>query len=124
MDWVEPPQVTADGKFTLVARVHEGHDIVIANPAPPIGRGNIHFSSGSEVYGSIWPVDNTPGWRWKEKPGTWEADVYNYEDRVLTVVAQIDSAAATHPGFRMCLWRGGATREDTYILGCTKVIQP
>ena len=124
VDWVESPRVTADGKFTLIARVHVGHDLIIANPAPPVGRLNVNFSNDGVLYGSILPADNTPGWKWKEKPTTWEADVYDYEDRVLTVVAQIPPAAATHPGFRMCLWRGGATREDTYILGCTEVTQP
>lgn len=124
VDWVERPRVTADGTFTLVARVHEGHDLIIANPAPPVGRLNVNFSNAGVLYGSILPVDNTPDWKWREKETTWEADVYSYEGKVLTVVAQIPTAAATHPGFRMCLWRGGATREDTYILGCTEVIQP
>lgn len=124
VDWVEPPRVTADGRFTLVARVHEGHDLIIANPTPPAGRLNINFSNNGVLYGSILPVDDTPGWKWKEKETTWEADVYTYRDKVLTVVAQIPSAAATHPGFRMCLWRGGATVDDTYILGCMGVEQP
>ena len=124
VDWIEPPQVTADGKFTLVARVHDGHDLIIATPAPDSGRLNLHFSRGSALFGSILPVDNTPGWKWREKPTSWEADVYTYENNVLAVVAQINPAAATHPDLRMCLWRGGATRDDTYILGCTEVEQP
>ena len=124
VNWVKPPQVTADGKFTLVARIHNGHDLIIATPAPNGGRLNLHFSRGSTLFGSILPVDNTPGWKWSEKPTTWEADVYTYENKVLTVEAQINPAAATHPNLRMCLWRGGKTRDDTYILGCTEVEQP
>ena len=50
--------------------------------------------------------------------------MYDYVGKTLTVVAQIDPAAATHPDLRMCLWSGGKTREDTYILGCIEVEQP
>lgn len=124
LDWIKPPQVSAGGEFSLVARIHDGHDLIVATPAPDGGRLNLHFTSESVIYGSILPVDNTPGWRWKEKPSSWEADVYSYEGKVLTVIAQIDPAAATHPGLRACLWSGGATREETYILGCREVEQP
>ena len=123
VDWVEPPQVTSDGTFTLVARVHDGHDLKIANPKDG-GRMNVNFSGDGETYGSILPVDDTPGWSWKAKPGSWEADVYTYENKILTVKAKIDPSANTHEGFQMCLWAGGKTRDDTYILGCTEVEQP
>ena len=124
VDWVRPPRVSAGGEFSLVARIHDGHSLEVATPAPNGGRLNLHFSVGSTLYGSILPVDNTPGWSWKSKPGQWVADIYDYENRVLTVAAQINPAAATHPGLRMCLWSGGKTREETYILGCIEVEQP
>lgn len=124
VDWLEPPVVSASGRFSFKARVHDGHDLKIATPEPNGGRYNVNFSSGGELYGSVLPVDNTPGWKWGEKPHWWEADVYDYVGKTLTVVAQIDPAAASHPGLRMCLWSGGKTREDTYILGCIEVEQP
>lgn len=124
VDWLEPPKVTASGRFTFKARVHDGHDIKIATPAPNGGRLNVHFSRGGDIYGSVLPVDNTSGWKWSDKPTAWEADVYTYEGNVLAVVAQINPNAATHPGLRMCLWSGGATRGETYILGCIEVEQP
>ena len=94
LDWIEPPRVSAGGEFSFAARIHDGHDLIVATPAPDGGRLNLHFSSGSAVYD---PVDNTPGGSWKVKSGTWEADVYRHEDKVLTVIARIDPAAATHP---------------------------
>ena len=108
----------------MVARVHDGHDLVVATPAPNGGRLNLIFSDGPDLYGNILPVDNTPGYRWKERPGAWVADVYDYEDKLLTVVAQMDPSAATHEGLRLCLWRGGYSREETYILDCLRVEQP
>ncbi len=123
VDWLEPPTVTSSGEFSFKARIHDGHDLIVGDPSPEGGRLNVHFSRGDNVYGSVLPVDNTEGWRWKEKPTTWEADVYDYKNKVLTVVAQINPDAATHQGLRMCLWSGG-TREDTYILDCIEVERP
>ena len=124
VDWIEPPRITASGEFSLVVRVHEGHDLVVATPAPNGGRLNLIFSDGPDLYGHILPVDNTPGYRWKEKPGAWVADVYDYEEKVLTVVAQMGPDAAVHEGLRICLWTGGYSREETYILDCQHVEQP
>ena len=107
-----------------MARVHDGHDLVVPNPGPDGGRLNLIFSDGPDLYGHLLPVDNTPGYRWKEKPGAWIADVYDYEDKVLTVVAQMDLDAAVHEGLRICLWTGGYSREETYILDCQRVEQP
>ena len=124
VDWIELPRITANGEFSLVARVHEGHELVVATPAPNGGRLNLIFSDGPDLYGHILPVDNTPGYRWREKPGQWIADVYDYEDKILTVVAQMDLAAVTHEGLRLCLWTGGYSRQETYILDCQHVEQP
>ena len=123
VEWLEPPQVDSDGRFTLIARIKEDHDLVIANPKDG-GRLNLHFTKDQALYGSILPANNIVGYKWKTKPSSWEADVYDYVDNTLTVQAQIDPAAATFDGLEICLWRGGATREETYILGCTDVEQP
>lgn len=123
VDWIERPSVTASGSFAFVARVHSGHDLVVATPTPGGGRFNVNFSWGGELYGTVMPVDNTPGWSWGDHPTRWEADVYDYENKLLTVEAKISVELARDPNLRMCLWRGG-TREETYILGCIKVEQP
>ena len=55
VDWIELPRITASGEFSLVARVHDGHDLVVPNPGPDGGRLNLIFSDGPDLHGHIAP---------------------------------------------------------------------
>ena len=121
VDWQSGPRVSANGVISLAARIDERVELVV--PGKGHTRNNITLTDGSnELYGSIVPPSG-PGWDWTPKPGLWIASEYRYSNRTLTVRAQIDPAAANHPGLRLCLWSGG-TRDETQLLDCVSVQQP
>ena len=115
VDWIQKPQVSADGRFSLIAKVDAGYDITI--PGLNGGAANVVFSDGPALYGSVLPPGG-PGWSWNPVPNQWIASTYEYRNRTLTVVAQVAPAVATHPGLRVCLWTG-STRSD--ILDCVGI---
>ncbi len=120
VEWRSGPRVSANGVISLVARIDERIKFVVKDRE---GRGNITLSDGSdELYGSIVPPSG-PGWDWRPKPGLWIASEYRYSNRTFRVRAQIDPAAATHPGLELCLWSGG-TRTEQQLLDCVPVQQP
>ena len=122
--WLDPPEVDDTGRFTLEAQVRKGHTLVPTSLAAGTRTNVVLTDGGKNLIGNVLPAADKPGVRWKAKPGQWIADAYRYQDRVLTVAADIGPEAATTPGLRVCIWRGGMTREETYPLGCTSVRQP
>ena len=118
VDWIQKPQVSADGRFSLIAQVGAGYDLTI--PGLNGGSANVVFSDGPALYGSVLPPSG-PGWNWNPAPNQWIASAYEYRDKTLTVVAQVAPAVATHPGLRLCLWTGGTMSE---ILDCVALDQP
>lgn len=121
VDWVQKPQISASGILSLTAQINDGHNLIL--PGGASGEiNNISLTESSNLYGSVVPPSQ-PGWNWNLKPGLWIADTYTYQARILTVIAQIDPAAATHPGLKVCLWSGGDVSE-AYILGCADIEQP
>ena len=123
-DWLEPPSITAAGEFSLTARVHDGHDLAVPSLVRDDGGLNVISTSKSNLHGYILPPDNSSQYNWVLEPGAWVAKRYRYKDRVLTVVAKIDKAAATHKGLEICLWTGGSAKQESYILDCVSVEQP
>ena len=122
VDWVQKPQISANGELSLIAQIHDGHDLILPEGGS-IWVSNIGLSDDkADYYGSVLPPSQ-PGWNWEPSPWQWIADTYTYQERTLTVIAQIDPAAAIHPGLRVCLWSGGAVSE-AYILGCADIEQP
>ena len=121
VDWVEGPEISATGELSLIARIHEGHNLILPGGANG-GVSNIALTAGSNLYGSVVPPSQ-PGWNWNPGPGLWVADTYIYRERTLTVIAQIDPAASTHSGLMVCIWSGGGAAE-AYLLGCADVEQP
>ena len=122
VDWVQRPQISASGKLSLIAQIHDGHNLTIPSVASG-GFSNVGLSdSKGNFYGDVVPPSQ-PGRSWKARPGQWIADTYDYQASTLTVVAHIDPAAATHLGLKVCLWNGGFMSE-AYILGCAFIERP
>ncbi len=123
VEWIREPSVSASGMLTLSARIDER--IVFITPGGNGGYNNISLTDATgmdrdnRLYGNIVP----PGWNWTPRPGLWIAHEYRYSGRLLYISAQIDPAAAKHPGLELCLWSGG-TREQNQLLDCVPVQQP
>ncbi len=123
VEWMQGPSVSLSGVLTLTARIDERIDFI--TPDDDGGYDNISLSTRSAtggtnpLYGSIVP----PGPNWVPEPGLWAASEYRYSNGTLTVRAQVDPAAATHHGLRLCLWSGG-TREQNQLLDCKAIQQP
>ena len=116
VDWLSGPTVSATGMLELSAKIDDGVELVVPGEQ---GYNNINLTDdSSELYGSVVPP-NQPRWDWVPRPGLWIAERYAYADRTLTVRAQIDPAAATHPGLELCLWSGG-TKEQSQLLGLAR----
>ena len=58
------------------------------------------------------------------QPGDWVSNSYDDESNSLSLGVQLGAAAATHPGLEVCLWTGGATKNETRPLDCKRVRQP
>ena len=120
VDWLSGPRVADNGMISLVVRVDDRINLVIPGWD---GRDNITLTDHNhELLGSIVPPSG-PGWDWTPQPGLWIASEYQYSDYTLTVRAQIDPAAATHPGLELCLWSGGS-RSEQQLPDCVPVHQP
>lgn len=124
VQWDRRPSVSSTGVLTLLARVDAGIDFIFPN-AEGGGYSNIALTSSSsnDLLGSIVPPLG-PDWHWTPKPGRWIASEYRYFNNTLSVRAQIDPAAATHQGLKLCLWSGGETDEQNQVLSCVLVDQP
>ena len=121
VDWVQKPRISATGELSLIAQIHEEHNLILPGGANG-GVSNVALSDGPILYGSVVPPSE-PGWDWNPEPGLWIADSYTYQERTLTVTVQIDPAAVTHSDVRVCLWSGGAATE-AYVLGCADIERP
>ena len=120
VNWLEKPSVSPNG--TLAFKVQIGEDDNLILPGVGGGASNIVLSgSGGKLYGSVVPP-SSPGWNWTPEPGLWIADTHIYQNKVLTVRAQIDPKAATTGDLKLCLWAGGTSQNR--ILGCIPVEQP
>ena len=115
VDWVQEPKVSADGQLSFIATIDKRYQLTI--PGLDGGAANVVFSVGSSLYGTVLPPSG-PGWSWNPSVNQWIADTYEYRDRTLTVVAQVNPAVSTHPGLRLCLWTGGNAAD---VLDCTNL---
>lgn len=123
VEWARLPSVSSTGVLTLLARVDKGIDLIFPNEVGG-GYSNIALTSSShDLLGSIVPPSR-PDWHWTPEPGLWIASEFRYSNNTLSVRAQIDPAAATHPGLRLCLWSGGENDEQNLLLDCVPVQQP
>ena len=123
VEWELRPSVSSAGVLTLLAHIDAGIDFIFPN-----GEGasfsNIALTSATHgLLGAIVPLAQ-PDWHWTPEPGLWVASEYRYSNSTLSVRAQIDPAAATHPGLRLCVWSGGTTDEQNQVLDCVPVQQP
>ena len=119
VDWQHGPSVSSSGVLTLLARIDDRINFI------PMGQGgnwnNISITDGQgKRVGNVAP----PGRDWVPRPGLWIASDFTYEARVLSVTAQIDPVAARHPGLEICIWSGGASREQNQLLDCVRLQQP
>ena len=122
--WLEQPGVTATGRLSFVARIDAGHTLVIPDLSttyPNVVLSENAVAGTDPLYGMVVPP-LSGGYHWTPEPGLWIADVYEYRraDNTLRVAANIDPAAASHRGLRVCIWTGGTT-ATTRILGCTTI---
>ena len=122
--WLEKPSVTATGRLSFVVRIDAGHTLVIPDLSttyPNVVLSENAVAGTDPLYGMVVPP-LSGSYHWTPEPGLWIADVYEYRraDNTLQVAANIDPAAASHLGLRVCIWTGG-TGATTRILGC-KVI--
>ena len=123
VEWELRPSVSSAGVLTLLARIDAGIDFIFPN-AEGGSYSNIALTSAThDLLGTIVPPAR-PDWHWTPEPGLWVASEYRYSNNTLSVRAQMDTAAATHPGLRLCLWSGGTTDEQNQVLGCAPVQQP
>ena len=117
VDWIQKPQVSANGQLSFKARIDEEYTLIF--PSRSRGGSNIALSVEGTLHGTVLPPSG-PGWKWTSKPNQWIADTYTFRDGIFFVVAQVDPAVATHPGLRVCIWTGGTEGE---VLAC-EPIQP
>ena len=118
VDWIQRPQVSANGQLSFKARIDEKHTLIF--PTLSGGRNNVTLSTGPTLYGSILPPSG-PGWKWSSKPNQWIADTYTFRDGIFVVVAKVDPTVATHTGLRVCIWTGGNEGE---VLSCEPIQRP
>ena len=121
VDWVQRPRISESGILSLVARVKNGHSLIL--PGSYGGSSNISLTDGGDkLYGSVLPPAG-PGWQWTVAPGQWIASRYEYHNRTLSVTARIAPEAVNHEGLTLCLWTGG-TGQRNEILDCVTVERP
>ena len=118
VDWIQKPQVSANGQLSFKARIDEKYALIF--PSLSGGSNNVALSVGPTLYGGILPPSG-PGWHWNPKPNQWIADTYTFRDGIFFVVAKVDPTVATHPGLRVCIWTGGTEGE---VLACESIQRP
>ena len=120
VDWISPPKISETGVIELVAVLDDDVDMGALGTA---NGGQFTVTDTNNIlYGTI-VAPIAPGWEWTPEPGLWVAEQFTYVANTLRVRAQIDPAAVTHPGLRLCLWSGGAWDESS-LLDCVLVRQP
>jgi len=120
VEWISAPTVSKNGVIELVARLDEDLDM---GALGTVDGGKLSVTdSDSNLYGTI-VAPSIPGRHWVPQPGLWIAEQFDYVANTLRVRAQIDPAAATHPGLRLCLWSGRSEGENS-LLDCVRVQEP
>ncbi len=118
VSWEQRPTLGVDGSFSFIARIEEGHSLVLPSRTQQ-GVSNVALVAGTTLYGSVIPPAG-PGYSWDPAPGQYIAHTYEYVGDRLTVEARLSGNLYSTPGMEMCLWSGGTTSQ-AYILGCTGV---
>ena len=120
VDWISGPTISETGVIELVAVLDDGVEMGTLGRA---SGGNFSVTDNNNIlYGTI-VAPIAPGWEWTPEPDLWIAEQFDYVANMLRVRAQIDPAAATHPGLRLCLW-SGRHEGDRSLLDCVRVRQP
>ena len=112
--WISEPSVTPDGIFHLEAEIRERyrfHLELVDN-----GANITLYDDLGQIRTGILPPAG-PDAEWILEPGDFVAEVFRYDDRVLTVSAQISSAAASHWGLEACIWSAQSAGEQA-LVGC------
>ena len=122
VEWVRNPSVSKQGTISIRAVIDNKSNFVNMR-SPQCGFANISLTDdNNNLYGFI--ISRSMAIECGQKPGEWISNQYYYGLNILTVSAQIDPAAATHPGLALCLWTGGTTSEQNRLLDCSPVLQP
>ena len=121
VDWIQKPSVSTNSILSFQARIDERANFIISGYF--CGFSNITLTDQSGVlYGTIDPL--IVAYECIPLPSSWYAEQYHFDDNMLTVMAQVDPAAATHPGLELCLWTGGVTKEQNRLMDCIRIQHP
>ncbi len=120
VDWISGPTISESGVIKLVAVLDDSVDMGVLGR---VDGGGFTVTDGDEIYYGQIIAPAAPGSDWIPKPGLWVAEQFDYVANTLRVRAQIDPAAATHPGLRLCLWSAWSEGESS-LLDCVRVQQP
>ena len=119
--WEWEPIVSETGRLNILAWIDEQANFSGESIASCTANVSLSDDSG-DFYG--WVISQDRAQQCGVQPSDWVSDRYHYENNILSVGAQLDAAAATHPGLAVCLWTGGFTRNENRVLDCKSVRQP
>ena len=75
VSWEQAPRMSADGSFSFIARIHEGHTLILPSIAQR-GVSNVSFVTGPTLHGSVIPPAR-PGYSWNPVTGQYIAHTYD-----------------------------------------------
>ena len=123
LEWIVPPTIGEDGRLRLKVRVlndeltlypdgaadGNGLDVNITGPEKEEGP--------SDFFGGVLPPAG-PGWSWKEDSAAFVADIYDFDfdERILTVEAEIPVRLAGEPDIHVALWTNPPEDERPIFL--------
>ena len=119
--WEWEPIVSEIGRLNIFARIDEQANFSGERIASCTANVSLSDDSGG-FYG--WVISRDRAKQCGVQPSDWVSDRYRYENNILSLGAQLDPAAATHPGLAVCLWTGGLTKNENRVLDCKRVRQP
>ena len=121
VQWEGDPTVSKTGWLLLSALIDERADFFGENLASCTS--NVSLSDSSEAFYG-WVISRNRAKQCGNQPADWVSSSYAFENNRLSLGVQLDAAAATHPGLEVCLWTGGATKNETRLIDCRPVRQP
>ena len=119
--WEWEPVVSDTGRLAIRALIDEQANFSGEGIASCTANVSLSDDSGA-FYG--WVISRNKALQCGKRPADWVSNLYHYENNILSLEAQLDTAAATHPGLAVCLWTGGFTKNESRVLDCKQVRQP
>ncbi len=122
VEWLRKPEVTSHGVLSFLAAIDHKAGFKQAGSGQ-CDYPNISLTDDTNgLYGFI--VSTSMAFECGLRPGQWRSRQFAYQTSKLSVSAQIDPAAATHPRLSVCLWTSGNNDAENRLLDCTPVRQP